>query len=69
MNATIQRTTDVLKELDETAQLAALRFAEFLAASDDDEYCLALYKGSFNEANGDPMPFDSFVKELGINPK
>jgi len=35
----------------------------------DEAYCLELYRSSFDEDNDEPMPFEQFAKELGLETK
>jgi len=42
---------------------ASLRMVADVA---DDEYCAELFRSSFGEDNGNPMPFEEFIKEFGM---
>ena len=35
----------------------------------DDAYCLELYRSSFDEDNDEPMDFEQFTRELGLEIK
>jgi len=39
---------------------------KMIDAALDDAYCLGLYRESMSEGNADPMPFEEFAKELGL---
>ena len=62
-----KRCFDIVENFPEkyVPNLLASLEASFENASDD-EYCAELFRSSFNDENGEPMPFAEFVKEFGI---
>jgi predicted transcriptional regulator len=71
MSAITQQALKIMDSLDEAEQITVLRFAEFLAAENNEEaYCLQLLEDYENDADPDKeeaMSIQDFALELGIN--
>ena len=64
MNTIIQRTLKIIDDLDETAQISVLRFAEFLAAENDND--IALYDEAKADDDGYRINSDDLRIKYGI---
>ena len=64
MSTIAQKTLNVINKLDEAAQISVLRFAEFLAAENDDD--VALYDEAKADDDGYRISSEDLRKKYGI---
>ena len=66
MSTIAQQTIIALDKLDEAAQITVLKFAEFLAADNDDNDDVALYDEAKKNDDGYRISADDLRKKYGI---
>ena len=64
MNKITQQTLTILDKLDESAQIIVLKFAEFLAAENDDD--IAFYDDAKNNDDGYRVSAEDLRAKYGI---